>query len=232
MRTVLMKLVYGLIYSAPVVLLTLAACGGGGGSSGGGQQEYSLGGSVSGLTGSGLILRNNVAAENISVPAGSTTFTFAHTLAVSAPYNVTVLTSPTSPRQNCDEISSASGVMPANNVTSVAVTCVNVYGLSVHVNRTNSGFTITNTYKPSAGAAVSSVPWTILPLGVAVITPGDHNFEFSTLFQAGGTYDLIVNATSGVAETCTFVNSVSSVSAIEVSGVIPTSDVLFDIVCI
>src|SRR4051794_22882588 len=84
----------------------LAACHGGGGGDGGGgggappPVTYTVGGTVSGLSGSGLVLRNNT-GNDLSVPAASGTFTFSTALASGAAYGVTVATQPTNPSQTC-----------------------------------------------------------------------------------------------------------------------------------
>ncbi len=87
--------------------------------------SYTVGGSVSGLTGSGLVLRDN-GGDNLSVSA-SGTFTFATAVASGATYAVTVFTQPTSPAQTCT-VASGSGTVGAANVTNVAVTCAATTG--------------------------------------------------------------------------------------------------------
>ena len=90
--------------SFPVLLLLgLTACGGG---SGGGSSTppmadsaYMIGGMVTGLTGSGLVLQNNAAGDLAVTAAGP--FSFAAALAKGAAYAVTVKTQPSSPTQNC-----------------------------------------------------------------------------------------------------------------------------------
>ena len=108
---------------AQALLLSLGACGGGGGySSGGGGMAtatYTVGGSVSGLTGSGLVLGNG--ADSLPVSADGP-FTFATKVAAGAGYNVSVATQPTNPSQTCS-VGSGSGTMGSSNVTNVAVAC-------------------------------------------------------------------------------------------------------------
>ena len=83
----------------------------------------SIGGSVSGLDGTGLVLQNN-GGDNLSI-SGNGPFTF-HSLVVSgAPYNVTVLTQPSNPAQLCT-VSAGTGTATAN-VTSVAIVCPAVF---------------------------------------------------------------------------------------------------------
>src|SRR6266481_2589784 len=61
---------------------------------------FTIGGTVSSLTGAGLVLQSN-GGNNLSVSAGATTFTFATAIATGAAYSVTVLAQPSSPAQNC-----------------------------------------------------------------------------------------------------------------------------------
>ncbi len=78
---------------------------------------YSVGGSVSGLTGT-VVLQDN-GGDNLSVSANGP-FTFATALAGGAAYNVTVQTNPSG--QTCT-ISNGSGTIGSANITNIAVTC-------------------------------------------------------------------------------------------------------------
>jgi hypothetical protein len=119
---------------AATVLALLAACGGGGGGDGGGgggpTGQFSLGGSVSNLSASGLLLRNQ-AGDTLAVPAGATAFEFAARLAPGAAYAVTVATQPgTQPGQSQDcSVANATGTASAN-VGNVVVSCGPVGPLS------------------------------------------------------------------------------------------------------
>ncbi|HEY1414108.1 MAG TPA: hypothetical protein VGF36_18325, partial [Rhodopila sp.] len=101
--------------------MLLAACGGGGG---GGSSTpattYAVGGTVSGLSGAGLVLQNN-GGSDLAVPA-SGTFSFAARLPNGAAYSVTVKTQPSSPTQTC-MVTNAAGMVSNANVTNVAVVC-------------------------------------------------------------------------------------------------------------
>ena len=111
--------------------LALTACGGGGGgssnSSGSGSSgsgsgattTYSVGGTVSGLTASGLVLTDN-SGNNLTVPSGASTFTFSTKLSSGANYDVAVASQPSA--EDCLVTSGASGTV-SGNVTNVAVTC-------------------------------------------------------------------------------------------------------------
>lgn len=102
-----------------LALPIVAACGGGGGG-GGGDMMYTVGGTVTGLTGSGLVLENN-AGNNLPISAAGA-FTFTASLASGARYAVTVITQPSSPTQNC-VVSNGSGTVGTANITTVAVVC-------------------------------------------------------------------------------------------------------------
>ena len=86
---------------------------------------YSIGGTVSGLAGAGLVLRLNsvvvAVQEDLPVVADGP-FVFASTLEGGVDYRVTVLTQPTSPSQTC-VVSAASGTVTTADVTTVAVAC-------------------------------------------------------------------------------------------------------------
>lgn len=80
---------------------------------------YSVGGTVSGLTGAGLALQNN-GADTLAVAADGP-FTFLTKLADSSVYRVTVSTQPAG--QTCT-VSSESGIIASAEVTDVSVVCV------------------------------------------------------------------------------------------------------------
>jgi hypothetical protein len=113
----------------PVLVLGLAACSNGrgsldgGGGGGTGQQQappkVTIGGTVAGLAGSGLVLQNN-GGDDLAVSANGT-FSFKASVDSGSPYNITALAQPTGPTQFCS-IANAAGTA-TSNVTSVAVTC-------------------------------------------------------------------------------------------------------------
>jgi len=81
---------------------------------------YSIGGTVSGLKGTGLVLRLNP-GEYLSVAANGPV-AFTSTLASGDAYAVTVLTLPSSPAQLC-VVGGGEGKMESANVTNIAITC-------------------------------------------------------------------------------------------------------------
>ncbi len=80
---------------------------------------YTIGGSVSGLAGTGLVLADNTTDTLAITGTGTVLFTFKK--AVSGAYSVTVSTQPTNPAQTC-VVTGGSGTASAN-VSTVAVTC-------------------------------------------------------------------------------------------------------------
>jgi hypothetical protein len=91
-----------------------------GGGTGTGSGSFTIGGTVSGLTGTGLVLQDN-AGDNLTVAAAATKFTFVTSVASGGAYKVTVLTQPSGPAQTCT-VTSGTGTASAN-VTSVTVAC-------------------------------------------------------------------------------------------------------------
>ncbi len=87
------------------------------------NNKYSVGGSVSGLTGSGLVLQDN-GGDSLPISANGM-FTFPTAVASGGPYAVTVSTPPGSPAQNC-AVSNGSGTMGGAAISNVSITCTNV----------------------------------------------------------------------------------------------------------
>jgi len=177
----------------------LSACSGvpkpsGGGGGGGVGGPYTVGGTVTGLTGTGLILQDN-GGDNLSI-TGNTSFTFATKIAKGLPYNVAVFTSPTGPSQTCT-VSNGQGTATAN-VTTVLITCStgtvsiggNVVGLL------GTGLTLQDNGTDNLSVAVSGP------------------FTFKTALTIGSTYAVTVSANPiNPAQTCTVTNGAGTANA-------------------
>ena len=124
------KLLHGLLYTIPVLLLTLTACGGGGGGSTppAAPTSFTVGGSITGLTSGGLVLRNS-GGDDLTIAAGAASYTFSTALANGGSYFVSVLTNPGSPPQFCT-VANASGAIAGANVTNANMSCVTAYTIS------------------------------------------------------------------------------------------------------
>lgn len=88
---------------------------------------YTVGGAVSGLSGTGLVLQNN-GGDDLAIAANGA-FTFANKIAGGGTYLVTVKTQPSNPTQTCS-IANASGTVANADIANVAVTCTTVAAVS------------------------------------------------------------------------------------------------------
>jgi hypothetical protein len=194
-------------WSIPLCVLGLAACSNGRGSlegsdDGGGEQQappkVTIGGTIAGLSGAGLVLQNN-GGDDLAVSANGA-FTFTTAVDSGSPYNITVLTQPASPSQTCS-VASASGTAPATNVTTVNVTC--------------------NTGVFSVGGTVSGLAGSGLLLrnngGDDLAIASNGSFTFATALASGGAFDVTVaTQPNRPSQTCTVADA---------SGTIGSSDV-------
>jgi len=115
-----------------------------------GGAKYTVGGTVTGLTGSGLVLELN-GGDRLTFNA-SGGFVFGTRLANNDAYAVTVATQPSNPSQSCT-VHNGSGTINKTSVTNVTVSCTQVGRFAYIANRQSnsiSGFGI----NPSSGALV------------------------------------------------------------------------------
>ncbi len=135
--------------------------------------RYTVGGSVSGLSGSGLALQNN-GGDNLSI-SSTGSFTFTTPVASNGAYNVTVSTHPTGPSQTC-AVAGGSGTVLNGDITTVAVTCT------------------TNTYR--VGGTVTGLDGNGLVLqnnaGDDLGVSANGTFQFATPVASGTAYDVAV----------------------------------------
>ena len=174
---------------------------------------YTIGGSVAGLAGSGLVLQNN-AGDDLGVDTNGS-FTFATALEDGSDYSVTILTQPSDLTQSCS-VSSASGTLMGSNITDISVNCV------------TDSFTI--------GGTVNGLVGTGLVLqnnGTDDLTVNSNgNFTFLTPINDGNDYDVSVQAQpepSG--EVCKVIDgsgAVSGENAGDVSVICISDDLLFE----
>jgi hypothetical protein len=117
---------------------------------------HSLGGTISGLPSSGLVLSNGT--DTVSPAAGALSFTFATQVAEGGAYAVAVKTQPSG--ATCS-VGSGSGTMGTADISSIPVTCsANAYNLSGTISGlTASGLILANgtdTVSPAANAGTFS----------------------------------------------------------------------------
>lgn len=174
--------------------LSLAACGGGSG-------NLLLGGSVVGLTKPGLELQNKTTGPALSVPAGSSIFSFAELLRSDEDFEVLVKTQPQG--AVCTVIN-GKGRTGAYNVTSVVVSCV------------------TNTY--DLGGTVSGLDVTGLVLvngpDKVAVPAGATTVAFAKVAD-GAPYGVTV-LTQPTGRTCSVANGVGTMGSSKVTNIAVT----------
>ena len=168
----------------------------GGSGSGGSTASYSIGGTVSGLSGT-VVLQDN-GGDDLSVTANGP-FTFATSLASGAAYGVTVKTNPSG--QTCT-VSNGSGTVGSANVTSVAVSCANVATFTV--GGTVSGLSGTVVLQDNGGDDLS--------------VTANGPFTFATSLASGAAYSVTVK-TNPSGQTCTVSNGSGTVGSANVTNV-------------
>lgn len=94
------------------------------------DETFSVGGTVSGLQGSGLVLQNN-GQDDLPVTSDGS-FTFSGQLIDGGAYNVTVLSQPSNPDQVCS-VNNGQGNISEDDVTDIEVNCVTSVVMSVPV---------------------------------------------------------------------------------------------------
>ena len=167
------------------------------------NNAFTIGGTISGLTGTGLQLTRPGAA--VSVLPNATTFTFPGTVGTGTSYQVQVAVPPSSPAQNCI-VGNANGIVANANITNIAVTCVNA---TFAVGGTVSGLT-------SSGLKLKLNNGTEL-----AIVANQTAFSFPTQVVSGGTY-LVTLFAQPAGQTCTLSNASGTISASPVSNVTVT----------
>ena len=143
--------------------------------SGGTSGNFTIGGTVTGLTGTGLVLQDN-GGDNLTVTAAGA-FTFKTSIASGKAYAVTVQNQPTNPTQNCT-VTSGTGTASAN-VTNVAVACVTA-ALSAKIGGTVSGLAATTSVVLQDNG------------GDSLTITANGTFTFKTPVTGTGTYAVTV----------------------------------------
>ncbi len=161
---------------------------------------YSIGGSVSGLSGA-VVLQDN-GGDDLTV-TGNGSFTFQSKLASGAAYAVTVKTNPAG--QSCT-VANGTGTVGSANVTNVAVTC-----------------TSTPTY--SMGGTVSGLSGGSVVLqdngGDDLTVTGNGSFTFQSKLASGAAYAVTVK-TNPSGQTCSVANGSGTVGSANVTNVAVT----------
>lgn len=161
--------------------------------------SFSLGGTVSGLTGT-VVLQNN-GGDDLTV-SNNGGFTFATELSDASAYSVSVLSQPAS--QSCS-LNNASGSISSADVNNVTLSCVTISG--------GSAF--------SVGGTVSGLSDTLVLQnngGDNLTITADGNFTFGTELNDSAAYSVAV-LTQPSGQTCSLSNNSGIVSGADVSNV-------------
>jgi Galactose oxidase, central domain/Kelch motif len=201
---IVMKDATKFLSAVPLLLasLVLTACSGlpqAASPSGGSTGPFTIGGTVTGLSGTGLVLQDN-GGDNLTV-AKSGAFTFLTSIANGGAYLVTVSTQPTNPAQSC-VVTGGSGKASAN-VTTVAIACTTA--------ATNA----------TIGVTVSGLAGTGLILqdngGDSLTVPSNGSYTFKT--PVNGTYSVtVLSQPTSPTELCTVANGTGTATA-NVTGI-------------
>jgi len=165
---------------------------------------YTVGGSVSGLAGTGLVLRLN--GSNDMPVAANGTFAFPLALAGGTGYAVTVSESPTHPAQTCS-VSNGNGTVGSANVTNVTVACSTTPAATYTIGGTVSGLQGTGMQIRLNGGA---------PLAISA----NGSYTFPTALSDASVYTvMIVSQPTGPTQTCTLQNPNGTLTGANVTNV-------------
>jgi hypothetical protein len=192
---------------ALALLAVLAACSNGRGSVGeqqpppaqGADESFSIGGSVNGLVGSGLVLQNNGAGDLPVAADGG--FTFTERLATGAAYDVAVRSQPTAPSQTCS-VTRGSGTVGSADIADVAVTCATG---QFSIRGTVSGLR-------GAGLVLQNNGGNDLPVAA------DGPFRFANKLVDGATYTVTVR-TQPSGQNCVVGNASGTIQSADADNV-------------
>ena len=154
---------------------------------------YTLGGTISGLVGTGLVLQNYLGDTLPVTGTGSVPFTFPTALPTGSPYSVSVLTQPITPYQTCT-VTNGTGTIQTGNVNNVAVNCV-----------TNS-YTVGGTLTGLPNDPTTGLPYAGLSVqvnGGAAYAITTSPFTLPGTVDSGATYNVtIAGEPAGIAIAC------------------------------
>ena len=195
------------ILTIPLVLLVACGGGGGGGSTSPAPPTpvYRITASVTGISGSGLILQNN-GATDVAV-SGNGTVVITSTAVSGSAYAVTVKTQPSSPSQTCT-VTGGTGTMSGSDVSTVAVSCTtNSYGITATVSGlAGTGLTLQNNavndLTPSSNGTLTIVSATASGSAYAVTVKTQPSSPSQTCTVTNGSGTVANGAVSNVAVTC------------------------------
>jgi 6-phosphogluconolactonase len=226
--------------TASIVAMLLAACGASSGTTSvstpaahsltrtSAPTTYKVGGTVSGLSSSGLVLELN-GSQDLAIGANGA-FSFPDAISGGNSYTVTVKWQPSSYREFCT-VSNASGVSQSD-VSSVTVDCSILLGFVYYGGTGSPDGTITS-YGILSGSGA------LVPLGQSAVTTGESpvqlvaapsgHFLYSVSLASSpeGISDFSIFAVDGGTGSLARVGSVATTSEVTAAALTPTGDLLF-----
>src|SRR5579872_6490149 len=170
------------------------------------QGPFTVGGTVAGLVGTGLILQYNNEAQFVTVPPGATTFAFPSPVPSGSSYSVAVAAFPNGPSQTCVVSQGTdTGTVNAADVTSIAVVCA------------TRSFRVGGTVEGLQGSAM------VLQDNGADDLPVNSNgvFTFARPVLSGAPFAVTIQTQpSNPPQTCTISGNSGSVGGGAVTGVV------------
>jgi uncharacterized repeat protein (TIGR03803 family) len=204
---------FGILTTTITFVFCFAGCGSSG-SSGSNTTPppatYTIGGSITGLTASGLVLADG--SQTVSPTSGATSFTFPTAVASGTNYSVTVQTQPSG--EICS-VAGGSGTTGSSNVTSVVVSCATAYTIGGTISGvTASGLVLddgSQTESPASGQKVSpALDATSFTFPMPVVTGTDYSVNVFT--RPSGEICSVING-SGIIGSSNVTNVAVSCSA-------------------
>ena len=158
---------------------------------------YSLGGTINGLSGSGMVLGDNVGDVFLVTANGN--FSFPAMLPAGSPYTISVVTQP--PGLSCG-IAGGSGIMGSGNLNNVTISCSKAtYSVGGHLDGlTASGLVL----QDNAGDDLS-------------VSPGANTYTFATAVASAAPYAVSIK-TQPAHQVCVVINGSGTISSARISN--------------
>ncbi|WP_156781834.1 hypothetical protein [Leptospira tipperaryensis] len=165
------------------------------------SESYSVSITVSGLSGSGLILQNN-GSDSLSIVSNGS-FSFSNSLNSGSSYNVTVFQNPSTPSQICS-VSNGAGLIASSSISNISVVCsTNSYSISGNVTGLAGGSLVLKN-NGTDDLAISA----------------NGSFSFPTPIASGSTYSVTVAQNpNSPSQVCSVGNASGSVSGSNITNI-------------
>jgi hypothetical protein len=184
---------FGIFALSAVALIAVVGCGSGK-STPPPPATYTIGGTITGLTGTGLVLQDN-GGDNLTVSANATSFSFSTAVMSGGAYSVTVLTQPAG--QSCT-VTGGSGTATAN-VTNVSVACIEAYTIGGSVlGLSGAGLVLQDNGGNNLAVSATAISFA---------------FTFDGPIPNGGAYYSVTVLSNPAGQACTVANPIGTATA-------------------